>query len=362
MAKLECSLRLKVALSILLPLAVLNSAFADVVATNEKKLLSGLAAINELKMNKALDAFSELGQAQPKYKLAHLIKADLLAARAGQSNLSQRIRDRYPKSVNKLLDEAQVRWQFANESYSSSFVFEDYVLKSADQKHIIVVSLEESRLYLYERDSKGRMLQVIDYYITMGRKGSDKQREGDLRTPVGVYHMVDLLPGEGLPDLYGVGALPLNYPNDWDKKKGKTGSGIWLHGVPSDTYIRPPRASRGCVVLNNTAMKELLSRYDVPFSTPVIIADQSLAELDFVERKETILADVKSWLQDNNHTVNWDMVSVYRYPNEKNLYYVTFPGKQQKTLIHQFWQRDAKGSWEVVIESQDPLVDSSGKV
>ena len=30
----------------------------------------------------------------------------------------------------------------------------------------------------------------------------------------------------------GDGAFPLNYPNEWDRRLNKTGSGIWLHGTP----------------------------------------------------------------------------------------------------------------------------------
>lgn len=343
---------LALALMIPMPLQALK---ADNVLQTEKKLLSGLGAMQSLQMGKALQTFSELGENNPKYKLAHLLKADLLAARSGQIELMQSVHQRNPKSVARLIDEAQVRWQFAQDEVSNASGVDEFVLKIATQKHIIFVSLQESRLYLYERNLTGDMTHVADYYVTMGRKGSGKQKEGDLRTPIGVYHMVDLLPGKTLPDLYGVGALPLNYPNGWDKQHGKTGSGIWLHGVPSDTYIRAPKASRGCVVLNNTAMERLLSDYQLPFSTPVIIADQKQSLIGFVENRERLLDDVKAWLADNSHQVAWDRVSVYRYPNEKNLYYVTFPGIEENTLVHQFWQRDPQGDWKVVIESQDVI-------
>lgn len=330
-----------------------NNANADSVIETEQKLLSGLSAINELKFEQAVDTFSELGKDYPKYRLAHLITADLLATRSGQQELMNLVHKRNPKSVGKLLDEAEVRWQFSREELNNSQHFDDFVIKSAQQRHILLVSLQESRLYLYERGSNGDMQQVADYYVTMGRKGSGKRKEGDLRTPIGVYHMIDLLPGEDLPDLYGVGALPLNYPNEWDKKNGKTGSGIWLHGVPSDTYIRPPKSSRGCVVLNNNLMEKLLGQYDIPFSTPVLIIDEQKSALGFTESKQGVLSDIKAWLNDNHSEVSWDKVSVYRYPNENSLYYVTFPNALGDSLVHQFWQRNDSGKWQVLIESQD---------
>ena len=336
-------------------LGILNSAHADEVYKAEQQLLSGLNAINSLELDKAISNISDLENSYPKYKLAQLLKADLLAAKSGQTALLKKVHSQNPKTVEKLLSEAEVRWQFSKDSLDSSTGFEDLVLKSAQQKHIILVSLQESRLYLFERNAKGEMARVADYYVTMGRKGAGKQKEGDLRTPIGVYHLVDLLPGKTLPDLYGVGALPLNYPNHWDKAHGKTGSGIWLHGVPSNTYTRAPKASRGCVVLNNSAMERLLADYRLPFSTPVVIADEKHTSLGFVGGKNQLLSDVKGWLQDNNHQVDWNMVSVYRYPNEKNLYYITFPGKTDNTLTHQFWQRDSDGGWKVVVESHDNI-------
>ena len=54
-----------------------------------------------------------------------------------------------------------------------------------------------------------------------------------------------------LPDLYGIGAFPLNYPNELDQHQGKTGYGIWLHGTDKSYYSRPPLDSEGCVVLTN---------------------------------------------------------------------------------------------------------------
>ena len=68
-------------------------------------------------------------------------------------------------------------------------------------------------------------------------------------------------------------AYPLNYPNEIDQHQNKNGSGIWLHGTPSGTYSRPPRASDGCVVLSNPDLKTLEPILQTG-KTPVIIADK----------------------------------------------------------------------------------------
>ena len=328
---------------------------ADDVWMAEQKLLSGLQAIQTLSIKDALGQFSDLGDQYPKYKLAQLVKADLLALKAGQKSLLDNIHSKYAGTVSKLKDEAAVRWQFSQSELQTSPSFDKYVLKSAQQPHIVLVSLSESRLYLYERNSEGVMTRVADYYVTMGREGSGKQKEGDLRTPIGVYHIVDLLPGSGLPDLYGVGALPLNYPNQWDTTHGKTGSGIWLHGTPSDTYTRAPKASKGCVVLNNSAMQKLLADYQLPFATPVLIVNDTEQIMTDTVDQNLALAEVKAWLNNHYIAVNWSSVSVYRYPDEQNLFYVTFPAAIKNELVHQYWQRNNQGAWQLVMQSQEPV-------
>jgi hypothetical protein len=70
-----------------------------------------------------------------------------------------------------------------------------------------------------------------------------------------------------------VGALPINYPNPLDVQRGKTGSGIWLHGTPSDQFVRAPQASDGCVVLSNPDLERLLRTVQIR-TTPVVIAPE----------------------------------------------------------------------------------------
>jgi murein L,D-transpeptidase YafK len=54
-------------------------------------------------------------------------------------------------------------------------------------------------------------------------------------------------------------------------RRGKTGSGIWLHGTPPQQYSRPPQASEGCVVLTNPDFSALAQTVTLR-STPVVIA------------------------------------------------------------------------------------------
>ena len=138
--------------------------------------------------------------------------------------------------------------------------------------HAIAVDASRSRLYLFENTPKGLHL-IADYYASVGKLGTDKAVEGDQRTPLGVYFITSRLDPATLKDFYGAGALPINYPNPLDQSRGKTGSGIWLHGTPSDQFSRAPLATDGCLALANPDLARIL-RTVAPRSTPVVIAKQ----------------------------------------------------------------------------------------
>ena len=102
-----------------------------------------------------------------------------------------------------------------------------------------------------------------------------------------------------LPDFYGSGAFPINYPNEWDKRLGRDGHGIWLHGTPTNTYSRPPRASDGCVVLTNSDLNSVAKHLQVGL-TPVIISDQVqwVSTAEWNAEREDFLRAIEVWRAD----------------------------------------------------------------
>lgn len=108
-------------------------------------------------------------------------------------------------------------------------------------------------------------------YMSIGLKGTGKERAWDRKTPLGVYFITESLDTSKLHDKYGVAAYPLDYPNAWDRQMQRTGSGIWLHGVDRRNPDRPPLDTDGCLALPND---EILLLADVlqPLVTPVIVA------------------------------------------------------------------------------------------
>lgn len=275
-------------------------AAAPAVASGPEKQLSGVfEALDGRRLDLALQRVEALIAAHPNFRLAHLIRGDLLLARRQPIQTLGNVPKTVPQDkIEGLRAEALSRLRALRERPNGDLVPRHVLQLNADQAHALVVDSRRSRLYVFENDA-GRPRLVADYYVTLGKNGVEKTREGDQKTPIGVYHVTANLPRQKLTDFYGSGAFPINYPNAWDKKLGRNGHGIWLHGTPSDTYSRPPRASDGCIVLANTDLDLVAGKLRVG-ATPVVIADElewvPAATLD-AERKG--LADaLEAWRAD----------------------------------------------------------------
>jgi murein L,D-transpeptidase YafK len=256
--------------------------------------------LQDIRASRLDDALREVDRViaiRPDFKLAYLIKGDLLMARSrplsGMGVASNKASDE--QSLSDFRDEARVRLMRYIDQPDPNLLPRQILQLATDQRYALLADASRARLYLFENvDGEPRLLR--DYYMTIGRNGTEKRVEGDKRTPVGVYQIVKQLPRAQLADLYGTGAFPLNYPNTWDQAQGHGGHGIWLHGVPSDTYSRPPRSSEGCVVVTNPDLNELSQWIQVGI-TPVVIADRA----DWVDRttwersRAQLQAELSQW-------------------------------------------------------------------
>lgn len=259
-----------------------------------------LQAIRASRMDDALREVDRVIAIRPDFKLAYLIKGDLLMARSrplsGMGEVTARTRDE--QSLSDLREEARVRLMRYIDQPDPSLLPRQILQLAPQQKYALLADASRARLYLFENvDGEPRLIR--DYYMTIGRNGTDKRVEGDKRTPVGVYQIIQQLPRAKLADLYGTGAFPLDYPNAWDQAQGRGGHGIWLHGVPSDTYSRPPRSSEGCVVVTNPDLNEL-SQYIQVGITPVVITERAdWVDRDTWERNRAQLqAELTQWQLD----------------------------------------------------------------
>jgi murein L,D-transpeptidase YafK len=237
----------------------------------EAMLVQALIDIRANRLGAALDGVNALLEVKPDFRLAQLIKGDLLMARAGPI-ARMGAADAPVERLNDLRDEARARLTRYTLQPPQDRVPKYLLQLRPEQHYAVVVDTGRSTLYLFENRG-GTPRYLTDYYITVGKNGINKLREGDKRTPLGVYHVTSQLPRDKLDAFYGAGAFPISYPNEFDVREGRNGHGIWLHGTPRDTYSRPPRASDGCVVLANEDLDALAKRVQIGV-TPVIIAER----------------------------------------------------------------------------------------
>ncbi len=249
-------------------------ATAPGIAPAEARLLDIYRLIGSGQTRQALNKAEGLVRDIPNFQLAQLVYGDLLLSRfQALPNMGHAPADlaaKAPQKLDQLKAEAERRLNALRERPPTGALPAQFVELPTTTHHAIAVDASRSRLYLFENSGNGLQL-VGEHYVSIGRLGAEKNTEGDQRTPLGVYYITSRLDAKQLTDFYGVGALPLNYPNEYDRRQGKTGGGIWLHGVPSDSYARSPNSTDGCVVLANPELQTILQRVQ-PRSTPVVIA------------------------------------------------------------------------------------------
>ncbi|MET0311865.1 MAG: L,D-transpeptidase [Burkholderiaceae bacterium] len=240
----------------------------------EARLLEIYRLIGHARSRDALSKAQSLVAEHPNFQLAQLVYGDLLAAQTRPVRTLGDVPDTTAKAgaamLAELREESALRLRALRERPPEGAVPSQFLALAPRSRHAIAIDASRARLYLFENGASGMKL-VADYYISVGKSGIEKNLEGDLRTPLGVYFITSNLDPKSLKDFYGVGALPINYPNPYDARRGKTGSGIWLHGTPPAQFSRAPKATDGCVVLANPDLERIIRTVEVR-STPVVIA------------------------------------------------------------------------------------------
>lgn len=283
----------------------------------EARLVGIYELIRQARHREALEQAEALTKDLPNFQLAQLVLGDLLTLQTRPLRTLGDVPDTKALAAEQQLrvlrEQSRRRLLALTERPPEGAVPTQFLSLSTQSRHAIAVDASRSRLYLFENisvradggadktQSPARLKLIGDYYISVGQSGIDKLLEGDLRTPVGVYYITSSLDPSRLPDLYGSGALPINYPNALDVQRGKTGSGIWLHGSPSEQFARPPLASEGCVVLSNPDFESILARVETR-TTPVVIAN----ELNWVDPsaldqdRRRFEASLEAWRQSKS--------------------------------------------------------------
>ncbi len=364
----------------------------DISAT-EGLLVKAIGEIRADRMDAAMGILDSVLAVNPHFKLAHLIRGDLLLARA-EPLLAFGDAPRAPRDkIDDFRQEALVRLQRYREQPAPALIPKYLLQMLPEQRYAVVVDAEHSRLYLY-RNQDGVPHYVKDFYVTLGKRGVGKAKEGDKLSPEGVYFVTSSLSKEKLTDFYGPIAFPISYPNEWDRRLGRDGHGIWLHGTPSDTYSRPPRASDGCVVLTNPDITTLSQAIQAGL-TPVVISDQVewVDETTWKRDRTDLHLSFDNWLKDwssrntdrylshysgsfeadgqtikgwgeqkrqVNAAKQWievkaTRVSMFGYPGKDEMAVITFDQNYRSNNLNnqmrkrQYWKRE-NGEWKIVYE------------
>ncbi len=151
------------------------------------------------------------------------------------------------------------------------------LLSSEKEEEVLLLLVDKSELSATLQTWPGISKSpktLMKFKIAIGKEKGDKQYEGDNKTPEGIYFVNRIIDGRLLPEKYGPLALPINFPNAYDKDKGKTGHGIWLHGVADDSRIEKANVTEGCVAFYNADIK-LLKNWLKPRQSVVMITDSN---------------------------------------------------------------------------------------
>lgn len=136
---------------------------------------------------------------------------------------------------------------------------------------LVAVDKSGRKLFYMEKQSP---LAVRNAFPSIhGQKEGDKNTEGDMRTPEGVYFVTGKVRSPLDFEEYGSQAHALNYPNPVDRLRGKSGSGIWIHskGKPIAN-----QATRGCIAIDLDNIAALEPKL-IP-GTPVVVAESVVSD------------------------------------------------------------------------------------
>jgi murein L,D-transpeptidase YafK len=207
-------------------------------------------------------------------------------------------------NANAILESYRLNGIFAIEKkLDLELTKEDYwdgVLKEKDTRFgyselytsFLVCDKNNSTLTIFKQDENATYKKKKVYNAFTGEVNGDKQREGDLKTPVGIYQIKDRLSKETkLDPFYGPLAFVTNYPNLYDSMRDKSGSGIWLHGLP----INQDRDdfTKGCIAIDNTSI-ECLDR-NINIDKTVLVIYPNNPKYTSKEKLSKILSQLYDW-------------------------------------------------------------------
>ncbi len=227
--------------------------------------------------------------------------------------------------------------------------------------NILTCDKDKSTLNLYIKDTTNTYKFEKEYSAYTGKIKGDKIKEGDLKTPIGIYQITKKLSKVNkLNSFYGPLAFVTSYPNVYDKYKGKNGHGIWIHGLP--TKQSRDEFTKGCIAINNQNIECLDKRIDIEKTILIIdgnrvrkgISKETLASLLsqlYIWRYSWLFNDINNYInfyadefirfdgmsidrfkkyktrifqKNEKKTIIFKNINIIPYPNNNNIYQITF--------------------------------------
>lgn len=328
---------------------------ASAIATDarEADLFAALDRFEAGDRRGGLKALDRTIESHPRFLAAYLVKAALL--RAG--DLDTALLELAPRAESSALkgprSEAYARLSYWFDRPPPDHLPDILIEAAPDRTMVVGADAARARLYLFEWSGE-HWTKRGDWYASIGWRGAGKRREGDGKTPLGVYFVTMHVESRGLPEFYGAGSLGLNYPNGWDRLRRRTGYGIWIHGEPWSLTNRAPRWSRGCLVVSNPAL-ETLKRTIGEESVPVVIAEgiRWMTPADHARHRAEWRARVE---RVGGRGVASRAPGIYGYPvgggNETAMALVEF--RTERTgggRWWQYWRENGDGVWRIAHEA-----------
>ncbi len=172
----------------------------------------------------------------------------------------------------------------------------------------VIVEKNKQRIYLYSSNNN-LIYKKFDFPCSTGEVSGIKLRQGDKKTPEGVYFFTDKYEDKDLTPVYGKKAFPINYPNFIDKIEKRKGSAIWLHGTNKRLK---PMDSNGCIVMQNNEILQI-SPFIALGKTPIILTNKIFYQKkeNLNKQKYEILKILIKWIKTINEESYDDYIQFY---------------------------------------------------
>lgn len=215
-----------------------------------------------------------------------MVKIFFISLLLGTTLLSSDVITLYKSGGKKLFDK-----QMNSPSYWAGSLFNKDLRFGYFERtfSLLACSKEKGVLELYTPDAQKHFSLRKRYNAFTGKYSGDKSVAGDLKTPIGIYTLVEKK--SRVDPFYGPMAFVTSYPNLYDRIRGKNGAGIWVHGVPLSGTRDP--FTKGCIAINNNDLIQLDQTINP--SNTLLIIDSTLKQGVSPAAYSAILAGLYQW-------------------------------------------------------------------